>query len=121
MAFNSFNWGKMNKTPEGNVARGEQLQRGQMTLSERVKTYERQASKDIEEHEDVERLIKDVEVNIAELNRGSDQVKEELAREIAHRHEKTISSIKGIDDEAEQIAYVLALAKAKAAKTPRLN
>jgi hypothetical protein len=115
----AFNWDKMSKTPQGNLVRKEAKDREAMSLKDRVGSYEIQAHNDLNEHSRYSELVNDIKKRLEELVHGDDSRREDIAHEIAERHDTTITNDKGIEGEDEQIAYILALAQAIKSEEPR--
>lgn len=103
----AFSWDKMIRTPEGALIK----KQGERTQEELVKAFRPQAETDLVEHDEYEGLRQDVNKRLPELIHGTENEKENAAREIADVHEKTLRNNKDLEDIKQQIAYILALAE----------
>ncbi len=102
----SFNWDRMNKTPESTMIKGER-HKGREEL---INAFERQASSDLDKYDRYGELKRDVEQRRDELL-PEDNEAERALEEIVRKHEKTLRDDKGLEDQEEQKAYITALVR----------
>jgi len=99
-----FNWGKMQSTPEGALARTE----AKLSVRELVAKFEKQTSRDLEVGDIWNELVREITGNLSEITRD-DEGAESAAEKIVERYERFLRYEKSLEDRKEQIAYIISV------------